>query len=762
MAIGNFGANVSNTAGLNTTSDRSEGAQFAPQPASKPMTETELLAFLQMCETACAVYGRSEVSLAQSDALDRYYGRDYGTEREGRSQAHTYEVRQQVNWALPALMRIFDGSDDLVSIKSSDTVTVTEDQATAMADGLNHIFFNDNEGYKRLYDFIFDGLLQRIGVILVRPKFPELQPPETFEGLTQPEIQALLQAGYRILSQTPSNSPTNPQNVANTVDIVAQKSSPFRIEIETVPPEEFRWEATARSIRKEHDCRYHSRIKRCFLKDLQREFPEKALDLERTSSGNLQIGDAQARWLARHQDGASSDRALDSDSFYSRRELLIHEFARVDYDGDGIIELREVLRVNQVILYNEPTDDTLFHIWSPARIPHTVVGLSLADDAIETQGINTSLTRRGLDSLALSLNQRVAFDATSTDQETIDALLDNKIGGIIGTLGNPANALMPIVVPDVSQQAMEWKQHFTTALEQSTGIGPNFNGLDPNALAPMQSGIAANIQQTAQSARLELIARAAADGLQEIFKTILRLVVRYQDQVRQIQRSNQPPLVIDPDQWREDAQITVHAGISAASRANQLANLIQIASAQEKIMMTLGPNNLITNLSQYSNTLYAIVNAMGMRNPERFYNQVSLQQVQQMQAQQAQQPQQQSPQQQKVQADAQAQMQKQQTDRMAMQATQTRLDEEQQATIARQERQMVAELQLKKQQIMDELELRRAAMIGELELQREVQLAKVRMGANGTGSSPAGLSPVRNAGVSTGQMPSVDFGGKPG
>jgi hypothetical protein len=733
------------------------------------MTETELLAFLQMCETACAVYGRSEVSLAQSDALDRYYGRDYGTEREGRSQAHTYEVRQQVNWAMPALMRIFDSSEDLVSISSTDTVSVSEDQANAMADGLNHIFFNDNRGYNKLYDFIFDGLLQRIGVMLVRPKFPELQPPENFEGLNQQEVQMLQQQGYQILSAQPSQTPQSPTGPAGMVDVTAQRTSPFRISIETVPPEEFRWEATARSIHKDEGCRYHSRIKRVFLKDLQRQFPEKALDLERTSSGNLQIGDAQARWLARHQDGASSDRALDSDSFYSRRELLIHEFARVDYDGDGIIELREVLRVNQVILYNEPTDDTLFHIWSPARIPHTVVGLSLADDAIETQGINTSLTRRGLDSLALSLNQRVAFDATSTDQETIDALLDNKIGGIIGTLGNPANALMPIVVPDVSQQAMEWKQHFTQHLEQATGIGPNINGLDPNALARNQSGVAANIQQTAQSARLELIARAVADGLQDIFETILRLVVRYQDQVRQIQRANQPPLIIDPDQWREDAQVTIHAGISAASRQNQLANLTQIAASQEKIMMVMGPNNIVCDLSQYSNTLHMIVGAMGMRNPERFYNQVTPQQIQQMQQQQQQQPQQ-SPQQQKAQADIQAQAMKAQTDHMAMQAEQTRLDEEQQSNIARQERQMVAEVNLKRQQILDELELRRAAMIGELELQSELGKMKIKMmggekpDANGHDTSPTTgvTSPLKTAGVSTGSMPQVDFGGKAG
>lgn len=703
---------------------------------AKPMEERELLSYLQACEASSTTFGSTELATAQTEALNRFYGRDYGNEVDGRSKAKTHDVRELINWAMPALMRVFESSDDLVTIDSSDDVAVPETVAKQMADGLNHIYFGDNEGYNNTYDFLFDGLTQRVGVMQVRWIEDELDPPELFEELNLMQIQQLSQRGYKILEHRPcadegygqsdpadSRQSENPMQQPAQVkpecfDVRAQRSTPGHIDVRAVPPEEFSWETTARSIA---ESRYQRRVERAFLRDLQRMYPEKATDLESANSGTLQIGDAQARWLARHPNTTGGDAMIDSDPTYAKRVLLSHEFVRIDYDGDGIIELREVLRVGSVILHCETADRSQYHVWSPVRIPHTVAGLSLADDAVEVQGIRTSLTRRGLDSLAAVLNTRFGYDAQKMTESSLDSLLDNRFGSPVPVQGDPRMALFPLTVQDVSAQAMEWSTYFKGSIESQTGIGPNSNGIDPNNLSANQSGVATNLQQMASSGRLEMIARAAAAGLQSVFQTILALVVQHQTDVRQIQRVNQPPLVLDPAQWAPDASISLHVAIATASRNSQLSHLGAIAAKQEQILLQLGPQNPLVGVDQYANTLREMAETMGFRNPDRFFKRVDPNAEQQM-------PPKQDPKVIEAQMAHQLAQEKQN-------AEQVRLDEKQHLDQARADRQMAQELDLKTRQIADELSLKRSQMMEEIGLQREVANMQKSAGLNGSGGS---------------------------
>lgn len=716
---------------------------------AKAMTEQELLAFLTTCETSSSSFGQSELPKAQTEALDRFYGRDYGNEQSGRSKAKTFDVRELINWAMPALMRVFQASDDLVTIDSADNAAVPEQIAKQMADGLNHIYFNDNDGYGNTYDFLMDGLLQRVGVMQVRWRPPELQPPEMFEDVNVLKLGRLVHQGYRILSHRPCedegqaedqpgdgaeplDGAPHPDNYdpSQCFDVIAQRSLPGRIEVRTVPPEEFSWEKTARSL---EDSRYHRRQERVFLADLKQSYPEKANALgQGASSSSIEAsGGTQAQWLSRHQ-GANAS-VHDDDLKYANREWLVHEFVRVDYDGDGIIELREILRVGTIILHNEVVEASEYHVWSPVRVPHTVAGLSLADDAIEIQGIRTALTRRGLDSLAMALNPKVGYDKSKVDEATLDALLDNKFGGLVPVDGTPADGLYPMTVPDVSDKAMSWNQYFKGSVEQQTGIGPGSNGIDPTALSANQSGVATNLMQMASSGRLEMIARAAADGLQCVFKSMLRLVVQHQDEVRTIQRVGKAPLVLDPSQWSPDAAISLHVAIATASRNSQLAHLNVIAGKQEQILLQLGPENPLVGLDQYANTLSMMTEAMGFRSSERFFKQIPAGQPVQM-------PPKEDPKIVQAKLDFQLAHDK-------MTAEQTRLDEQQAQNQAREERKTAAELDMKRRQIADELTLKRATAEEEINLQRELAGLKKRAGLNGG---------------SNGSMPEINVGGKPG
>lgn len=766
----------------------------------KPMTEAELLSYLQQCETQAATMAGNQLSIDQRDALDRYYGRAYGDEQDGRSKAMTHEVRELINWAMPSLMRVFESSDDLVTLDSGDDAAIPEQLADMMADGMNHVFAVDNDGYGNLYDFCFDGLTQKVGIMETRWAEPELMPPEVYEDVDVAKLQRLISEGYKILEaspcqdegqepqdqagQPPDGPPMQPmasapqmmpgvplglpimpqapqmppqmmqpgmpgmppmgpqmmppqgQGPEQCFDVKVQRSSRGKIEIEAVPPEEMSWDRSARSFAR---AKYVRRIEAAYLSDIKACYPDQSDALDRAGEGDYQTGDAQLNWNARHQ-ASFADRGGVGNPFSDRAKQVfrIHEFVRIDFDGDGIVELREVIRVGKVIVHNEVADHCQFHLWTPVRIPHTVAGLSLADDAIEVQGINTALTRRGLDSVAASLNTRFAFDATRTVEGTLDSLLDNRIGSPVPVNGPPSESLFPLVMQDVSAQALEWIGHFKSGLETKTGIGPSMNGVDPNALARNQSGVATNLAQMAASGRLELIARAMADGLRDVFQSVLRLLVQHQDEVRTIQRVGKPPLVLDPSMWVRDARVQIHVAIATSNRNSQLSHLGMIEGKQKEILLTLGPTNPLVNLTQYSNTLVSMVEAMGFRNTERFVNAVPEGSI-------PPQPPKEDP---KVTAaKAAAQLAKELQD-----AEQVRLDEKQHADLARQQATATAELDLKRRQLIDELALEREmAMLG---IQQQLEIERIRAAAGLSGGG-AGHS----NGISTS---SIHVGGQPG
>jgi hypothetical protein len=56
---------------------------------------------------------------------------------------------------------------------------------------------------------------------------------------------------------------------------------------------------------------------------------------------------------------------------------LREEYKRIDMDGDGIAEMVQVFRVDDVILSVEEVDENPFVVWCPFPRAHRMVGNSL-------------------------------------------------------------------------------------------------------------------------------------------------------------------------------------------------------------------------------------------------------------------------------------------------------------------------------------------------------------------------------------------------
>lgn len=613
------------------------------------MSERELLAILRAEEVDATSYYTSELAKDQAEAMDRYYAKLYGDEVPDRSKVTTHDIENTINWMMPDIMRVFWQSDNLVSVSSENPQY--EDQADTVADCLSYVFFTDNKGREVLHDFVFDGLLQRMGVASVRWQDPEPEPEEELEGVTPQQLmQIMSDPEYTILEQTssePDEDDAKPQVQGQqpgqqmgqppalpTFTLKVQRKRKFgKAKIEVVPPEEFAISRRARSI--EHSA-YHRREQELYLADIVRMFPDSAasLDPEMMSATNKDIEiNSDPRTLSRFQQEAVTN-ARETSNYSKRKKVQLYtEYIRIDWDNDGVVELRQIKRVNDVILENERVDASEFVAWSPIRISHKLVGRSVADTVMDIQRIRTVVTRRMLDSLNQSLLPRIGYDKSKMDPEDIDALVDAEVGGIIGTNGNPNDVLQPITTPDLTASGFQMLQYWDQQEERASGVSNDAHTMAPNAKTETASGL----DQLMESAndRIELVVRWAANGLEEILTKCLKLLVAHQDAPRMIKIKGQP-VEMDPRTWHDEVAVSVHVAMAASNRKAMIGMLGGIAAKQEQAIQMGGPDNPVCDVTHLIHTYGKLTETMGFRDVTKFWK--TPEQAQQMLQQQAQQP----------------------------------------------------------------------------------------------------------------------------
>ena len=710
----------------------------ARQPA---IDERELVAILRAEEIDASSYYTSELAKDQAFLIDRYFAKPYGDEVEGRSAVCTRDIQDTVNWMLPDLMRVFLQSDDLVTVH--DHSGRDEDQLQVAADYLRHVFFSDNRGDRIIHDAAFDGLVQRIGVGSVRWEDPKPQPPQELEGVGLDALQRYLSdPEYEILEQEQSaqaiETPAGVQQMPVFKLRVQRTPRCGRVVIEVVPPEEFKISRRARSLEPggyDYVAREQNNI---YIADLIRLYPDKAGDLDPEwvpeTAKEIELN-ADARVLARFDNEAISTNKETSNHTKRKKCDLRTEYIWIDYDNDGVVELRQIKRVGDVVLENERVDDCEFEPWSPVRIAHRLVGLGVADTIKDIQKLRTVITRRTLDSLDQSLLPRTMVDRTKMDPEDIDALLDAEVGAVIGTKGAPRDVALPLVTPDLTASGYQALEYWDAKSEQASGVTRHQQGLQPDTANKTATGI--DLLQQAAGDRIELVARWLAQWLERVLGKALKLIIAHQDAPRQIKVNGQP-IAADPRRWNDEMGVHVHVAMAASNRQTMLSNLMMIAAKQEQIILQAGPDNPLCGLDNYAHTLTRAVQTMGFRATEKFFKPIKgplppqppkpdpkMAEVQQRgeiakaELQHKQQA---------TQADLTMRAQQGQAE-MALKSQTAQRDAEAKAAI--EVRKAEAEMMLGREKIQAEIQLAREKMFAELELRRqemaiEAQIARER------------------------------------
>jgi hypothetical protein len=655
----------------------------------------------------------SDLSKQRSTAMDYYQG-DMTLDMpslDGRSSAVSTDVADTVDGIMPSIMDIFMSTDEVAKFDAIGPED--EDAAQQETDYVNHVFYQDNPGFITLHAMIKDALIQKNGIVKFWWEEGEDEERETYLSLPE-DAYALIAAdqSIEIIEHTireqesygpppvdgaagASGLPASPPQALHDVTVI--KRRPYGCtKVMAVPPEEFLIAKDARTIQDSRYCAH--RVKRTRSQLIEQGYAKSVVDSLPAGaevSGTEQ--DARATVNDNDEQTADVNRAM------QLIEVTEH-FIRVDYNGDGIAELRKVTTAGtgDTILDNEDYDRMPFASITPQLMSHRFFGRSVADIVMDIQKIKTALLRALLDNAYFANNQRIEIAESHTTDNTLDDLLTNRPGGIVRT--KIPGGLFPIPTNPIGQHIFPVLEYFDTVREVRTGVNRNAVGPDANALNPYSNtATGANILATAAQQRIRMIARTFAEtGIKDLFMGIHELILKHGTEARQVKLRNKW-VQVDPRNWKTRKDMTVMVGLGTGTRDQVQNYLMQVLSMQIKAMeFQGGANGPVVYLKNMYATLKKMVENAGFRSADPFFTEPS----EEDQAKAAQpKP---DPEMAKVQGQLQAQQAKDQ------------------GTLALQRDKNVADLQMKREEMMLEAQLKRFE--AQLEAQIELALGKLKAG----------------------------------
>lgn len=560
-------------------------------------------------------YVETDTVAERQQALEYYLREPYGNEVEGKSQIVTGEVAEVVDGALPQLIRVFTSTDGVVEFQPvNDGDEPFAQQATEYC---NWVFYRDNDGFLILHNWFKDALLQKTGVVkaywdekidVTKEKYENLSDDELLMLLSDPEVEVVSQETDEttIVDDFTGMSRTNR---SHSVKIKKTKKD-GKVVVENVPPEEFLISKRARTIQDSPFVAHRRMLTRSEL--VAMGFSKKVVD-------SLESGDTlefSPDRIARYSQGEQPNSMGSQDQ--SMEVVEVYEcYIKVDYNNDGIAELRRIVYASNEILEDEECDYVPFHSLCPIPIPHKFYGQSLADRALDLQLIKSTVLRQMLDNLYLTNNYRVG---AVEGQVNLDDLLTSTAGGIV-RLKNP-NALVPLTVAPTTSGSFPMLEYLDGVQSRRTGVSDSQNGIDPNILQNVTAAAVSAMSQ-ASAGKLELIARIFAEtGVKSLFKGILHLLCKYQDKERLV-RINGKFVPFNPREWNDQYNVSINVGLGTGTRQEQLTTMQMILQKQEQIIQQYGLSNPLVNLMQYRNTLAKFINMAGFKDAAQFMNEIT-------------------------------------------------------------------------------------------------------------------------------------------
>ena len=563
-----------------------------------------------------------QVGAERAESTEYYLGNEPAGNSSMQSEYVSTDVRDSVLFMLPSIMRTFFGTKKIVEFvpHSPEDIAIAEQQTNYV----NYIIQEKNPGFQVLYSAFKDALVRKTGFVKVFWDDSISATTHEFTGLDPQSYQALtLDPNVEIVKETvtmetitqidPMTGEQFTQEIPATYDLTIRRiKSKDQVCIESVPPEEVLISRNARDL---ETASYvaHRMIKS--VSDLvAMGYDEEEIEQHATQTSSAIDPESYEEVVARNP----FDNMVypDRNDSGAKDVLYVEHYLFYDFDDDGIDERIRVCTVGDGVhvLNVEQWDDLPIAMFCPDPEPHTAIGSCPADYLKPIQAAKSQIMRDTLDSLGHSIFPRMAV---VEGQVNIDDVLNTDIGQPIRV--RAPGMVQPFTVPFAGKEAFPVLGYLDDAKENRTGVSKASACLNADALQSSTSTAVSATMSGAQG-RIELICRHFAEGgLKQIFRVTNNLIIKHQN-AQDVFRLEGKFIPVDPRYWNNDKDMIVNVAISKSSDEEKYAILSQLAGKQELIMQTMGPNNPLVSLQQYSNTLTRMIEIAGFKDAQSFIN----------------------------------------------------------------------------------------------------------------------------------------------
>jgi hypothetical protein len=584
------------------------------------------------------------LSIQRQQALESFYSEPMGNEQPDESQVVMSDVLEAVEWMMPALLAMFTAGDKLVDFEptNQDDVPVAKQKSVY----INHIVRKDNDGFMTFYTWFKDALLQKRGIIKTWWDDTPEETRQDYHNITSMRLTELLaDPGVNVIEQKELDR--SDEEIQKDVELLAQQAGvPLelasymddeffarfnvtviyteamgRIVIENVPPEEFL--IAQRGVTIERSPFVAHRMRKTVSELVEQGYDREQL-LRMAGSDGGGMGEFSPERQTRYEiDEEYPDQLATRDE--SMRDVWVTEcFIKVDFDGDGLAEMRRVMTGGEDVYEilerdgkpdNHEVDEQPFDSICPLPIPHKFFGLSIADLTMDIQQIHSTLMRQLLNNI---YNVNNARTAVWEEYAELDDFLEQRVGGYVRVFRKPSEVMMEMKTEPIIHHIVPVLQLLQAEKEERTGVTRYNQGLESQTLNETATGISKIM--AAANQRIQMVGRIFAEtGVKELFRRVERLVIANQDEARML-RLRDEWLPMDPQTWHASKDATIEVGLGFDTKEQQVAMMAETIGNQQRIAEAQGglEGPIVTWQNIYEASM-AHADAAGQARLERFY-----------------------------------------------------------------------------------------------------------------------------------------------
>ncbi len=589
-------------------------ADLGPEDGNRPfrpLTVDQVKAAVsrEILDSHGAISAGSQISEERRQALKFFFGQPLGNEVEGRSQIVLTEVADTIHWVMPSLMRMFASGEDVFEFQPTGPEDI--EQAQQATEFINHVFWNELDGFQILYDWFFTALLEKNGFVVV--EWEERVEPkiETYQGVDEQQLQQLLEDGrglqpveFEEFEEEIQGQVVKLYNVTlRQVDRIGQ------VQVRGVPPEEFL--IARRTIRLDDGSQFVGERRKMTASDLVAMGfdPEEVTQWPTDETPEF----TQGRTIRLSEEETFPIQTADRPDAASREMWVNNVYMRIDEDGDGYAELRHIMTIGDTsmeLISDEYAPYQPFASLTASPVPHKFFGQSVMDLVGDLQVIRTTLMRQMLDNLYLQNNNRTKVVRGEVEMSD---LFTSRPGGIVRV--DSLDSMEPIVTPPLPAMAMGMMEYLDQIRETRIGVSRFMQGLDGSALNGTATGV--NAMMGASQQRIELIGQIfAKTGMKRLGKLLLREYKRNNNRARTI-RLRGEWTSFDPSTWNENMDVSVKTGLGVGSAAEAIGYLMATIQLQKEAIMS-GATFMVTPKDLYR-AVSELNKAMGFSRSQTFF-----------------------------------------------------------------------------------------------------------------------------------------------